>query len=132
MNPFERSLVHEAEFTAEAAAEKPAAQGFSYMAASLDADHVRLEKEFSMLRDRTSELIGTYRDNVNAQLNNIMRSLTVISAIFMPLSFITSFYGMNFVNMPAFTWAGGFPVAVTLMLVIAVASLTYARRKKWL
>jgi magnesium transporter len=133
MNPFERSLVHVAEFAAEIAAEQPAVQGgFRYWAASLGADSARLEKEFSMLRDRTSELIGTYRDNVNAQLNNIMRSLTVISAIFMPLSFITSFYGMNFVNMPAFTWRGGFPIAIALMLVIAVASLTYARRKKWL
>jgi magnesium transporter len=133
LNPFERSLTQVAEFTAEVALGSPAVQGgFAFLAASLNADCGRLEKEFSMLRDRTSELIGTYRDNVNAQLNNVMRSLTVLSAMFLPLSFITSFYGMNFPNMPAFRWAGGFPLAVLLMLTILVGSLTYARRKKWI
>jgi magnesium transporter len=85
-----------------------------------------------MLRDRTSELIQTYRDNVDTQLNNIMRSLTVLSAIFMPLSVITSFFGMNFTNIPAFNWAGGFPIAVGLMVTIAVGAFTFARRRKWL
>ena len=90
------------------------------------------EKGFSMLRDRTSDLMETYRDHVNSQLNNIMRSLTVLSAIFMPLSFVTSFYGMNFTSIPAFKWFGGFPIAVALMIAIAVGGLTYARRRKWL
>lgn len=133
LNPFERSLIQVAEFAAEVAGERPALHGgFSYLAASLDADCARLEKEFSMLRERTSELIETYRDNVGAELNNVMRGLTVISAMFLPLSFITSFYGMNFSNMPAFNWPGGFAVAVALMLAIAAGALTYARRKKWL
>jgi magnesium transporter len=61
-----------------------------------------------------------------------MRSLTVISVMFLPLSFIAGFYGMNFPNMPAVRWAGGFPLAVLLMLAILVGSLTYARRKKWI
>ncbi len=133
LNPFERSLIHVAEFTAEVSVEKPAVQeGFAFLAASLDADCGRLDKEFSMLRDRTSELIGTYRDNVNSQLSNIMRSLTALSAMFMPLTFITSFYGMNFPNVPAFRWAGGFPLAVLLMLAILASSLAYAHRKKWI
>jgi magnesium transporter len=61
-----------------------------------------------------------------------MRSLTVLSAMFMPLSFITSFYGMNFPDIPALRWAGGFPLAVLLMIAILAGSLTYARRKKWI
>jgi len=133
LNPFERSLLHVAEFTGEVTIERPAVQGgLRFLAASLDADCTRLEKEFSMLRDRVSELIGTYRDNVDSQLNNIMRSLTVISVMFLPLSFIAGFYGMNFPNMPAFKWAGGFTLAVVLMLAILAGSLTYARRKNWL
>jgi magnesium transporter len=133
LNPFERSLLHVTEFTGEMTGEKPAVQGgLGYLAARLEHDCARLGKEFSMLRDRTSELIETYRDNVNTQLNNIMRSLTVLSVTFMPVSFIASFYGMNFPDIPAFRWSGGFPLAVLLMLALLVGSLTYARRKKWL
>jgi magnesium transporter len=133
LHPFERSLSHVAEFSREVARERPAFQGgLSYVSMNLGDDCEWLEREFSMLRDRTSELIGTYRDNVGAQLNNVMRSLTVISVMFLPLSFIAGFYGMNFPNMPAFRWSGGFPTAITLMLAILVGSLLYARRKKWL
>ena len=132
LNPFERSLSHVAEFVAEIAGEKAMQGRFGYLKGGLGEECERLEKEFSMLRDRTSELIETYRDNVNGQLNKIMRSLTVLSAIFMPLSFVTSFYGMNFTNMPAFNWFGGFPIAIAIMLAIAVSGLTFARRRKWL
>jgi magnesium transporter len=132
LNPFERSLSYVAEFIAEMAGEKAMQGGFAYLTGSLREECERLDQEFAMLRDRTSELIETYRDNVNGQLNNIMRSLTVLSAIFMPLSFVTSFYGMNFTNVPAFNWAGGFPIAVGVMIAIAAGGLTYARRRKWL
>ena len=123
LNPLERSLMHMAEFSATVAAEGHEGRaGLRKLAAILGNDGERLEQDFSMLRDRTSELIQTHRDNVDTQLNNIMRSLTVLSAIFMPLSFITSFYGMNFTSIPAFNWAGGFPIAVGLMLTIAVGA----------
>jgi len=133
LNPLERSLMHMAEFSATVAAEGAEGRaGLRKLATNLGNDGERLEQDFSMLRDRTSELIQTYRDNVDTQLNNIMRSLTVLSAIFMPLSFITSFYGMNFTTIPAFNWAGGFPIAVGLMLTIAVGAFTYARRRNWI
>jgi Mg2+ and Co2+ transporter CorA len=133
LNPLERSLMHVAEFSATVAADTPESRpGLHELAANLGSDGERLEKDFAMLRDRTSELIQTYRDNVDSQLNNIMRSLTVLSAIFMPLSFITSFYGMNFTSIPAFNRAGGFPIAVAVMITIAVGGLAYARRRKWL
>lgn len=132
LNPFERSLRYVAEFIAEIAGEKAMQGRFGYLTGGLGEQCERLEKEFSMLRDRTSELIETYRDNVNGQLNRIMRSLTVLSAIFMPLSFVTSFYGMNFTSIPAFNWFGGFPIAVAIMIALAVSGLTFARRRKWL
>ena len=133
LNPLERSLLHMGEFLATVAGDGPEIPaGLRYVSGNLADDTARLEKELAMLRDRTSELIQTHRDNVDGQLNNIMRSLTVISAIFMPLSFITSFYGMNFTSIPAFNWAGGFPIAVGVMITIAVGAFTYARRRKWL
>lgn len=133
LNPFERSLVQVAEFTGTVAGERPRVQaGLSYLSSNLGNDCVRLEKEFSMLRDRTSELIQTYRDNVNTQLNLTMRRLTVLSAILLPLSFITGFYGMNFVGMPTLHWPGTFPIVVAVMAAIVVAGLLYARRQDWL
>lgn len=133
LNPLERSLMHMAEFSTTVAAEGPEGRaGLRKLADNLGYEGERLERDFAMLRDRTSELIQTYRDNVDTQLNNIMRSLTVLSAIFMPLSFITSFYGMNFTSIPAFSWPGGFPIAVGVMVTIAAGAFTYARRRKWL
>ena len=133
LNPFERSLMHVAEFIGTVAGEKPRVQaGLSYLSRNLSNDCDRLEKEFSMLRDRTSELIQTYRDNVNTQLNLSMRRLTVLSAILLPLSFITGFYGMNFPGMPTLHWPGTFPIAVALMVAIVAVGLLYARRQRWL
>ena len=125
--------MHVAEFTATVAGERPRVQeGLSYLSSNLGNDCARLEKEFSMLRDRTSWLIQTYRDNVNTQLNLTMRRLTVLSAILLPLSFITGFYGMNFPAMPTLHWPGTFPIAVAVMAAIVVGGLLYARRQKWL
>ena len=133
LNPFERSLLYMADFIATVAAERTAVRrGLSASASTLANDRDRLEKEFSMLRERTSELIQTYRDNVNAQLNNTMRSLTVLSAMFLPLTFITGFYGMNFPGMPTLSWTGTFPIVVALMVAIVAGGLLYARRQNWL
>ena len=134
LNPFARSLTYMAESTGTMQSEKPevlSQSGRSYFAENLRTDTDRLETEFSILRDRTAQLIQMYRDNVNAQLNSIMRTLTAISAMFLPLSFITSFYGMNF-NMPALRWSGSFYVVVGVMLSIVVGSLVFARRHKWI
>lgn len=133
LHPFERSLGHMAEFIAELGAESPTLQdGFGHLTGSLRADCDTLERELSLLRERTSELIDTYRDNVDRQLNTTMRTLTVLSALFLPLSFVTSFYGMNFTNTPALEWRSWFPLALAAMLALLAGSLGYARRKKWL
>ena len=73
-----------------------------------------------------------HRDNANTQLNNIMRTLTVISTVFLPLSFITSFYGMNFPNMPAVKWNGSFPIMLGAMAAMSWGILYYARKHRWL
>ena len=99
INPFERSLLHAAVFTGALSRDTPGVlsqQSIGYFTENLEIELKRLETEFSILRDRTSQLIQMYQDNVNTQLNNVMRVLTVISVTFLPLSFITGFYGMNF------------------------------------
>jgi magnesium transporter len=135
LGPFERSLLYADQFAGVLIHEKPEVLGkaaLSYFTEVLVNETNRLEKEFSILRDRTTELIQIYRDNINTQLNNIMRIIAVISTIFLPLSFITGFYGMNFPNMPALKWSGSFPIVVATMVLLVTGSLIYARKKKWL
>ncbi len=119
MNPFERSVLYAGEFARAISRQEPVVisqASINQFADNLVNDSNRLQTEFSILRDRTSQLMQMYQDNVNSQLNNVMRVLTVISTIFLPLSFITGFYGMNFPNMPAFSWTGSFPLVVAIMI----------------
>jgi magnesium transporter len=52
--------------------------------------------------------------------------------MFLPLTFITGYYGMNFSNMPAFRWSGSFPTVIVIMIALVTGSLIYARKRKWL
>jgi magnesium transporter len=65
-------------------------------------------------------------------LNTVMRVLTVITTIFMPLSFIASIYGMNFEHMPELKWEWGYPLILGLMGLVAAGMLLGFRQRKWL
>ena len=86
---------------------------------------VRLREYISQLRDLVSE-------QLSIRQNNLMTYLTVIATIFMPLTLITGWFGMNFQNMPELTWQFGYPGVIVLCLLIVIASLIYFRKKKWL
>ena len=64
-------------------------------------------------------------------MNEVMKVLTVISTIFMPLTFIVGVYGMNFHYMPEIPWKWGYPVIWGVMILIGVAMLRYFKFKKW-
>ncbi len=64
--------------------------------------------------------------------NAVMKVLTIIATIFMPLTFLAGVYGMNFKHMPELEWRWGYPVAWLVMVLIAVLMLFIFRRKKWL
>ena len=89
-------------------------------------------------RELGSDLIDIYLSMVSNRTNEIMRVLTVISVIFMPLTFIAGVYGMNFDteksswNMPELKWYWGYPFALFLMLMVAVGQLVFFRRRGWL
>jgi len=89
-------------------------------------------------RERASGLIEIYLSSINNQMNETMKILTVISTIFIPLSFIASVYGMNFntaispFNMPELEWAYGYPFALSLMAIVATALLAFFARKGWI
>jgi magnesium transporter len=65
-------------------------------------------------------------------MNEIMKVLTIIATIFMPLTFIAGVYGMNFLRMPELDWPWGYPLALLLMAVVAGGMLLFFRRKKWI
>ncbi|MES2570422.1 MAG: magnesium/cobalt transporter CorA [Verrucomicrobiota bacterium] len=91
-------------------------------------------------RDVTASLLEMYLSSVSMRTNDIMRVLTVISSIFIPLTFVAGVYGMNFdyadgkmpLNMPELHQPGGYMGCLGMMALIVTAQVIYFRRKKWL
>ncbi|HKJ84385.1 MAG TPA: magnesium/cobalt transporter CorA [Mariprofundaceae bacterium] len=89
-------------------------------------------------RDMTTSMLDIYLSSASNRLNETMRVLTVISTVFIPLTFITGLYGMNFVNdkspwaMPELHWYYGYPLALLVMFLCAAAMLAFFKRKGWL
>jgi magnesium transporter len=83
-------------------------------------------------RDTISTLIDIYLSSVSYRLNEIMKLLTMISVIFIPLTFLAGVYGMNFEFMPELRSHYGYPGVWLVMIIIAVSMLIWFRRKNWL
>jgi magnesium transporter len=101
-------------------------------------DHaIRLMDVIENHREMASGLVDLYLSSVSNRMNEVMKVLTIIATIFIPLSFIAGLYGMNFDtsspwNMPELHWAYGYPAALGLMAVIGGGLLYYFARKGWL
>ena len=96
-------------------------------------DHsLQIFEMLESLRDRISEILDIYLSSTSNKLNEIVRVLTVISTIFVPLTFIVGLYGMNFNNMPELREPLGYPAVLTVLLIVALFMLAYFRRKKWI
>jgi magnesium transporter len=83
-------------------------------------------------RDMVSGMLDIYLSSVSNRLNSVMKVLTIIATIFMPLTFIAGIYGMNFKYMPELEWRWGYPVIWLIVIGIGVFMLLYFRKKKWL
>jgi len=79
-----------------------------------------------------SGLIDIHMSGVSNRMNGIMKVLTMIATIFMPLTFIAGIYGMNFRSMPEWGWKWAYPAVLALSTLIAAAMLLFFKRKKWL
>lgn len=83
-------------------------------------------------RDMLSGMLDIYLSSVSNKLNSVMKVLTIIATIFMPLTFIAGVYGMNFHNMPELSWDFGYPSVLILMAAVALTMLAFFKRKNWL
>lgn len=83
-------------------------------------------------RDTVSGMLDIYLSSVSNRLNSVMKVLTIITTIFMPLSFLAGLYGMNFRYMPGLGEPWGFFMMFGLMLLVAFFMIRFARKKKWL
>jgi magnesium transporter len=96
-------------------------------------DHaVRIMDLVESYRDLTASMLELYLSSVSQRTNEIMRVLTVISAIFIPLTFVVGIYGMNFDNMPELRQPWGYFACLGLMATIATFQILFFKRKGWL
>ncbi len=96
-------------------------------------DHtIQIMDTVEILRDMLSGMLDIYLSSINNRMNAVMKVLTIIATIFMPLTFLAGVYGMNFKHMPELDWRWGYPLAWLLMISITAIMLIFFRRKKWL
>lgn len=95
-------------------------------------DHLlKLTEMIESNREMTADLRDSYDSLRSNRMNAIMKTLTVITTIFMPLTFIAGVYGMNFVNMPETQWNAGYFVVIGVMVVLGVGMYLWFKRKGW-
>lgn len=83
-------------------------------------------------RDISAGMLDVYLSNLSQRMNEIMKVLTIVATIFVPLTFIASLYGMNFDYLPELHWKYGYYFVLGMMLIISFIMLAYFKRKKWL
>lgn len=94
-------------------------------------DHVlQVIESMETYRDLLSGIMDLYMNTASNRMNEIMKVLTIMSTIFIPLTFITGIYGMNFEHMPELKYQWAYPFALGLMVLIALFMLVYFKRKK--
>ncbi|MFX1478708.1 MAG: magnesium/cobalt transporter CorA [Promethearchaeota archaeon] len=82
-------------------------------------------------RDILFGMLDMYLSSVNNRMNDIMKILTIISTIFIPLSFLVSLYGMNFKYMPELSFPLAYPILLFTMIIIGIIMILFFRKKKW-
>ncbi len=92
----------------------------------------RLQSEALLLREYTQELQNLYESQISLHQNDVMKVLTIVTTIFLPLTLITGWYGMNFKYMPELTWEFGYPmIFIVFALIIIICLIIFKKRKFW-
>ncbi|MFC1834063.1 magnesium/cobalt transporter CorA [Thermodesulfobacteriota bacterium] len=96
-------------------------------------DHLSHTMDAARTHEETlNSLMNLYQNSQSNRLNEVMKFLTVVATIFIPMTFIAGVYGMNFKNMPELEWTWGYPMALILMAGVVMAILFFLHRKRWL
>jgi len=96
-------------------------------------DHtIQVIDTIETFRDMVSGMLDIYLSSVSNKMNEVMKVLTIIATIFIPLTFIAGIYGMNFEYMPELGWVWGYLMVWIIVVVIALSMAFYFRRKEWL
>ena len=83
------------------------------------------------LRDYVTQMREAYQAQIDIEQNNLMRLFTVVTTVFLPLTLMVGWYGMNFTNMPEMDWKYAYPVFIGISVTICVSMLIYFKKKKW-
>ena len=95
-------------------------------------DHtIQVIENIETFRDMSASLLETYLSSLSNKLNEVIKVLTIISTIFIPLTFLAGLYGMNFRYMPELESPLGYPTVLFLMLLVVVIMMIYFKRKGW-
>lgn len=96
-------------------------------------DHlIHVIDSIEIYREMLAGMMDLYLSSISNRMNEVMKVLTVIATIFMPLTFMAGVYGMNFKYMPELDWSWGYPAVLLLMVAVAGCMLVYFRRKRWI
>lgn len=90
-----------------------------------------LNTNFETFREMLKDLMELYLSNLSHNMNRVMKTLTIVATIFIPLTFIAGVYGMNFNNMPELRWKYGYFIIWALMLLLGAGMVWYMKKKHW-
>ena len=92
---------------------------------------IRLREEAQFLREYGSQLQSLFQSEIDIRQNRVMQILTIVTTIFLPLSLLAGWYGMNFTGMPELSWKYGYPLIILVSLLVVGLSLWICKRKKF-
>ena len=96
-------------------------------------DHtIQIMETIESLRDILAGLVDLYLTGISNKMNEIMKVLTIIATIFIPITFIAGVYGMNFKHMPELEWSWGYGLVWAVMIAVMITMVIYFKKKKWL
>ncbi len=91
-----------------------------------------MSENVEIYRDMIWGLMDLYMTTISNKMNEVMKVLTIISTIFIPLTFLAGIYGMNFENIPELKYKYGYYIFWAVLLIILISLIIYFKRRKWL
>ena len=96
-------------------------------------DHIlQISENIEVYREMSWGLMDMYMTTISHKMNEVMKVLTIMASIFIPLTFLAGIYGMNFKYMPELDWEYGYPTLLIIMLLLFIGMMIYFKRKHWL